>query len=666
MPRKLDGSLRGKACAVAVYPAYSADVLGDLNYEEVEVLHLPPFNPRPGSMNKQVRQAERAFASALRGYPGFNFNDPWSGEYHAQLLGSVCDWKFSSVGFSREAQYSPAERRDIAADLLYGSDDAKRPPIDIDIMNRISCHDVEAEMELLASEQTQAELFNFLRNGLLAAGVDETVLAPAMELDPDKAVHTATGSAMKQARPRETPKTTTAPVFKESPVQLFHTLSKAGDDKKQAKPVSTPSLAESTAASKKLAAEAVQAMQAQAAAPSSEAGAAAVPVAPVAAVVPKNSQQVEYMIKDLYSAAEALSKLDLSGIDHAAADQKRMTELENRARNLEQKLQASQGEVEQRDEQIRALKRAATEASQAHGKNKRALEEQIAELEKRVRNSAEKAQVIELQAAVEDLERDIEPLRKANARLGEVVALLSSGQEVGQVVTEAEAAKQDVDSYANFYEAAATENEAFRDRIFELEAQLARYEALQYGKSDSEAETAEARPAKAKLPANIKTNAAMLEYAAQEFKYIQVGPDAVEHAKKLDQHGKAATWCKRAFTALAGMNDYAREVVENGLEMKLPDFLSSGLTHNGLAVGRVAQESPNKRNLASDYRKSRTFSAPPAWSRASEECYSHVRIDQPYPGPRLHFFDDLRGENEAFLVGYYGEHLPNRLAGSVS
>lgn len=297
-------------------------------------------------------------------------------------------------------------------------------------------------------------------------------------------------------------------------------------------------------------------------------------------------------------------------------------------------------QIGDRGEQVDDLLTQYQESSQ------REMEQATARMEHLI-NQAQ-AETAQAHAELRSLREAMQPLEDSGWDPGAVAAESAELREAMDEVMEMS------DLYQEDNERLSHDNEELRQRLTAL--------IQRFGATDVSIDVEPIRGV-TPFPSDVETVVDMVRRAQQQFTHLAFAPNIEDGAGELDGNRTSRTWARKAWAALAALDEYAREVRANpDVAVPMQAFLGSGGAANGLHPSRLALESKYGGIAPSpEYVRSRTFPTPSGWIGDPEvECYPHVKVDPRPPAPRLYFLDDSRGENGVIFVGYLGPHLMNR------
>lgn len=148
---------------------------------------------------------------------------------------------------------------------------------------------------------------------------------------------------------------------------------------------------------------------------------------------------------------------------------------------------------------------------------------------------------------------------------------------------------------------------------------------------------------------------------AGKLAYLQMG-SIEQGALELDQYPQAESWARKAWRALAALNDFA-EARAAGWAGDFRSWCVSPASSTAavIPVGWVAMRESDSVTANPRYRDARSFSVPESVSpQGVVYMPAHIKlVEGGRPAPRIHFHDDMGGTTNKIYVGHLGPHLPN-------
>jgi len=159
------------------------------------------------------------------------------------------------------------------------------------------------------------------------------------------------------------------------------------------------------------------------------------------------------------------------------------------------------------------------------------------------------------------------------------------------------------------------------------------------------------------------TMEALCVMARQHLEHVHLSPSVFDSARALDAHPDTGSWKDRAWRSLAAMEAYAiaqREGHARGDFRKYAASLPTPPVSTKHIVMHESQTVETNRAM----REERTFAVPVEVDPSGRVYMApHIRVGASgaSPAPRLHFYDDTRGQTGQMHVGYIGPHLTNTI-----
>ena len=134
--------------------------------------------------------------------------------------------------------------------------------------------------------------------------------------------------------------------------------------------------------------------------------------------------------------------------------------------------------------------------------------------------------------------------------------------------------------------------------------------------------------------------------------------DIIEGAAKLDKAPRGRVWADKLHKALLALDSYAQSNFPGDFKA-FCKAIPPG--HNIVPTTWVASHEPDATVNNGRYREERTFPVPPAVARSGRLFMpEHISLDNGGIAPRLHYYDDRRGQTHKVHIGYIGPHLLSR------
>ena len=132
----------------------------------------------------------------------------------------------------------------------------------------------------------------------------------------------------------------------------------------------------------------------------------------------------------------------------------------------------------------------------------------------------------------------------------------------------------------------------------------------------------------------------------------------IDGAAKLDNAPQGQAWASKLHTALLALDDYAQTDYDGDFKSFCETMLPG---HNVVPATWVARHEPAATTDNSRYRNERTFPVPSTVDQGGK-CFmpEHIVLGNGGIAPRLHYYDDKRGQTRKVHIGYIGPHLPSR------
>jgi hypothetical protein len=151
----------------------------------------------------------------------------------------------------------------------------------------------------------------------------------------------------------------------------------------------------------------------------------------------------------------------------------------------------------------------------------------------------------------------------------------------------------------------------------------------------------------------------LFELAAELLPRVRILESAREGVKPLRGNAAEKTWLRRTWEALEAYQAYAEAASEHGTDV-LPHMQAYLRWQQATVVfpeSWYASKDTVVLRREAKYAAMRTFTVPDVGPVMMGE---HVRVGTGRPpSPRMHVWDDVRGETGLVHVGYIGPHLPN-------
>ncbi|MFZ3552230.1 hypothetical protein ACODT3_42800 [Streptomyces sp. 4.24] len=254
-----------------------------------------------------------------------------------------------------------------------------------------------------------------------------------------------------------------------------------------------------------------------------------------------------------------------------------------------------------------------------------------------------------------------------NAALQEEVALLTdllgvASDQLEEAGRSVQLAERTNTSLTEQLQAAAAHRDAeMEDHLLTLaslghaEAENARLRALlsRQGRWEELAEATQALAEASAIPASFEEVWERLDV----LEYIRVTADR-RIALGLDEHAEARTWAAKTWSGLNALNSYAEHRTQGGFSGGFHQFCKSPPA--GARVYPATQVAMVESTATMvQYGHERFF---PALDGRKVEMQAHLKLaGRGNLAPRVHFLDDLAGQDASglVLVGYMGPHLTN-------
>lgn len=234
--------------------------------------------------------------------------------------------------------------------------------------------------------------------------------------------------------------------------------------------------------------------------------------------------------------------------------------------------------------------------------------------------AASEAAQLELIAAVEEVERNLDDERAAR---------LALQRERDDAILDAAVVATDLSSA--------------RGRVQFLERELAKVDV---------------RPWELPMPAELPIPGSFEELleAAESLSLLVLG-SGTRSSLELDDHARSSAWVVKAWDGLLMLQSFAEgrtEGFEGNVEQWCRECPPGGRPVPAKALAMTENETVQKN---SSMRSARTFDVPIQVAAGGRVAmWPHYKIDNKDPAPRLHFHDDTRGTGKVY-VGYLGRHL---------
>lgn len=134
--------------------------------------------------------------------------------------------------------------------------------------------------------------------------------------------------------------------------------------------------------------------------------------------------------------------------------------------------------------------------------------------------------------------------------------------------------------------------------------------------------------------------------------------DIIEGAAKLDKAPQGRAWADKLHKALLALDSYAQSKFDGDFK-SFCEAMPPG--HNIVPTTWVARHEPAATANAERSREERTFPVPSSMAQSGRLFMpEHVILGNGGIGPRLHYYDDRRGQTHKVQIGYIGPHLLSR------